>query len=88
MSDPLVPARVVDAAVAAIGPVRILVSSHAKSGGDGSPLDMTPDNLDIHWQINTKVDALAQPALHRAVPRGGCGRVKKRSDARIGHNSV
>ena len=49
---------------------------------------MTPDSLDIHWQINTKVDAPAQPALHRAVLRGGCGRVKKRSDARIGHNSV
>lgn len=51
---PLAPARVVDAAVAAIGPVRILVSNHAKSGGDGSLLDMTPDSLDIHWQVNTR----------------------------------
>ena len=48
MADPLAPARVVDAAVAAIGPVRILVSNHAKSGGDGSLLDMTPDSLDSH----------------------------------------
>jgi len=54
MADPLAPARIVDAAVAAIGPVRILISNHAKSGGDGSIFDMTPDSLDIHWQVNTR----------------------------------
>jgi 3-oxoacyl-[acyl-carrier protein] reductase len=44
----------VDAAVAAIGPVRILISNHAKSGGDGSLFAMTPDSLDLHWQVNAR----------------------------------
>ena len=54
MADPLAPLRIVDAAVAAIGPVRILINNHAKSGGDGSLFDMTPYSLDIHWQVNTR----------------------------------
>ncbi|MET3767741.1 3-oxoacyl-[acyl-carrier protein] reductase [Marisediminicola sp. UYEF4] len=54
MADPLAPSRIVDAAVAAIGPVRILISNHAKSGGDGSLFDMTPDSLDVHWHVNTR----------------------------------
>ena len=54
MADPMAPSRVVDAAVETIGPVRILISNHAKSGSDGSILDMTPETLDIHWQVNTR----------------------------------
>jgi 3-oxoacyl-[acyl-carrier protein] reductase len=54
MADPRSPSRLVDAAVAAIGPVRILISNHAKSGGDGSLFAMTPDSLDLHWQVNAR----------------------------------
>lgn len=54
MADPAAPSRVIDAAVEAIGPVRILVSNHARSGGDGSLFDMTPARLDSHWQVNAR----------------------------------
>ncbi|MFB9953804.1 SDR family oxidoreductase [Cellulomonas denverensis] len=36
------------------GRVDILVCNHAKSGDDGSILDMTPEALDAFWQANTR----------------------------------
>jgi 3-oxoacyl-[acyl-carrier protein] reductase len=36
------------------GTVDVLVCNHARSGGDGSILDMTPEVLDAFWQANTR----------------------------------
>lgn len=36
------------------GAVDVLVCNHARSGGDGSILDMTPEALDAFWQTNTR----------------------------------
>lgn len=36
------------------GTVDVLVCNHARSGGDGSILDMTPEVLDAFWQTNTR----------------------------------
>lgn len=46
--------RVVDEAARAVGRLDILVCNHARSGGDGSIFDMTPQRLDGHWQVNTR----------------------------------
>ncbi|NHT18896.1 SDR family oxidoreductase [Cellulomonas sp. IC4_254] len=48
----------VDALLAAArgltGSLDVLVCNHARSGGDGSVLDMTPEVLDAFWQTNTR----------------------------------
>lgn len=45
---------VLDAAFALTGDLDILVCNHAQSGGDGSILDMTPEQLDAFWNTNTR----------------------------------
>lgn len=54
LRDPAEVDRVVDAARALTGTVDVLVCNHARSGGDGSILDMTPEVLDAFWQTNTR----------------------------------
>ncbi len=54
LSDPEAPRQVIDAAVDAVGPARILVCNHARSGGDGSIFDMTAESLDSHWSVNAR----------------------------------
>lgn len=46
--------QVLDAAFALTGDVDILVCNHARSGGDGSILDMTAECLDAFWDTNTR----------------------------------
>ncbi|WP_159501947.1 SDR family oxidoreductase [Microbacterium sp. 18062] len=45
---------VIETAAALTGSVGILVCNHAKSGDDGSILDMTPERLDTFWDVNTR----------------------------------
>lgn len=47
-------AALVDEAHALTGRLDILVCNHARSGGDGSILDMTADRLDAFWDVNTR----------------------------------
>ncbi len=54
LADESQPAIVMDAAAALTGNVDILVCNHAKSGDDGSILDMTAARLDAFWHINTR----------------------------------
>ncbi|QCQ16507.1 SDR family oxidoreductase [Microbacterium sp. RG1] len=63
--------RVMDAAAAATGAVDILVCNHAKSGDDGSILDMTPARLDAFWQVNARSTLLltAEFARRKAPSR-------------------
>ncbi len=44
----------VDRACALTGRLDILVCNHARSGGDGSVLDMTAETLDAFWDTNTR----------------------------------
>lgn len=54
LADPVAPRSVVNAAVAAMGPLDILVCNHARSGGDGDLAEIDGDMLDAHWQVNTR----------------------------------
>ncbi|WAP53180.1 SDR family NAD(P)-dependent oxidoreductase [Arthrobacter sp. ATA002] len=47
-------AQVIDAAGSALGHLDILISNHARSGGDGTLAEMTSEKLDAHWQVNTR----------------------------------
>lgn len=53
----------IDAANALTGSLDILVCNHAKSGGDGSVLDMTPEALDAFWHTNTRSTLLLTRAF-------------------------
>ncbi|MGG7510413.1 SDR family oxidoreductase [Plantibacter sp. YIM 135249] len=63
------PRRLIDAASALTGRLDILVCNHAKSGGDGSILDMTPERLDAHWQVNARSTLLLTSAFAKAFSR-------------------
>lgn len=54
LGDPDAPERVVAAARDLTGTLDVLVCNHARSGGDGSLLDMTAEKLDGHWSVNTR----------------------------------
>lgn len=54
LTDATAVPSVVDAAFALTGNVDILVCNHARSGDDGSILDMTPERLDAFWDTNTR----------------------------------
>ncbi|PZQ88394.1 MAG: 3-ketoacyl-ACP reductase [Leifsonia xyli] len=54
LTDPQSIGRVIDCAAALSGSVDILVCNHAKSGDDGSILDMTPERLDAFWEVNSR----------------------------------
>lgn len=43
-----------DAAFSLTGGLDIIVCNHARSGDDGSILDMTPERLDAFWDTNTR----------------------------------
>lgn len=51
---PDVAASVITQAVALTGTLDILVCNHAKSGDDGSILDMSPERLTAMWEVNTR----------------------------------
>lgn len=53
----------INAANALTGSLDILVCNHAKSGGDGSILDMTPEALDAFWDTNTRSTLLLTRAF-------------------------
>lgn len=54
LTDASTVAEVMDAAANMTGNLDILVCNHARSGGDGSILDMTADRLDAFWDTNTR----------------------------------
>ncbi len=65
--------RLMDAASGLTGRLDILVCNHAKSGGDGSILDMTGDRLDAFWSTNARSTLLltAEFARRLAPPQSG-----------------
>lgn len=54
LSDPASVPEVIGAATALTGALDVLVCNHAKSGDDGSILDMTPERLSAFWEVNTR----------------------------------
>lgn len=68
LSDPSTIAGVIDTAEELAGGLGVLVCNHAKSGDDGSILDMTPERLSAFWEVNTRATMLltAEFARRRA----------------------
>ncbi|GAA4713582.1 3-oxoacyl-[acyl-carrier protein] reductase [Promicromonospora umidemergens] len=54
LRDPVQVDKLFDDARALTGSVDLLVCNHARSGGDGSILDMSPTALDAFWETNTR----------------------------------
>jgi 3-oxoacyl-[acyl-carrier protein] reductase len=75
LGDPEAPARVLDAAEAAVGPLTALVNVHAHSEAGGL-LEATPEQLDRHWAVNARGTALLSAEFSRRY-RGepGAGRI-------------
>ncbi|MFD6098048.1 SDR family oxidoreductase [Nocardiopsis flavescens] len=66
LADPDAPERLVAAARDLTGSLHVLVCNHARSGGDGSILDMTAERLDGHWAVNTRSTLLLTSHFARA----------------------
>lgn len=54
LRDPAAVPAVIETAAAVAGGLDILICNHAKSGDDGSILDMTPERLDAFWEANSR----------------------------------
>lgn len=64
--------QLLQAATALTGNLDILVCNHAKSGDDGSILDMTAERLDAMWNANTRSTMLLTRAFaERHMPNAG-----------------
>ncbi|MET2011159.1 SDR family oxidoreductase [Microbacterium chocolatum] len=82
LSDAAAIPRVIDAAASITGSVEILVCNHARSGGDGSILDMTPETLDAFWDVNTRATLLLTSAF--AARRHTPGERRRPGDRIVG----
>jgi 3-oxoacyl-[acyl-carrier protein] reductase len=77
LADPTTVPTVIEAARAHTGGVDILVCNHAKSGDDGSILDMTPARLDAFWDVNTRSTLLLTAEFARLVAPTGEGAARR-----------
>lgn len=66
LADAEAPEQVIRAALGLTGSLEILVCNHARSGGDGSILDMTPEALDGHWSVNARSTIMLTQHFARA----------------------
>jgi 3-oxoacyl-[acyl-carrier protein] reductase len=66
LADPAAPASLMEAALALTGSLDILVCNHARSGSDGSLLDVTSDMLDGHFFVNTRSTVLLTSLFAKA----------------------
>lgn len=82
-SDPAEVSRLVDAATALTGHLDILVCNHAKSGGDGSIMDMTAATLDSMWDANARSTLLLTRAFAEQVVGAHAGDVSSQPGERI-----
>lgn len=70
LTDPAAPDHLVDAAVAALGPLRGMVLSHAESR-DSTILDTTVESFDRHMVVNARASWQLVAAFARQVKDGG-----------------
>lgn len=73
----------IDEAAALTGGLDILVCNHAKSGDDGSILDMTPERLDAFWDVNTRATLLLTAAFARRFAEPPASETPRRPGDRI-----
>ena len=73
---PEAPAAVVDRAVQLFGHVDVLVVNHATSSGQQTLSDVTAEELDLSWAVNTRASVLLTQAFAaQHDDRRGGGRV-------------
>jgi 3-oxoacyl-[acyl-carrier protein] reductase len=65
LTGPTVPDDLVDAAVAGLGALDILVCDHARSGGDGALGELDAAMIDGHYAANTRSSLLLAQAFAR-----------------------
>jgi 3-oxoacyl-[acyl-carrier protein] reductase len=58
LADASAAAPLIEQAAAVTGRLDILVCNHARSGGDGSLLEATAEQLDAHWAVNARASFL------------------------------
>lgn len=75
MADPDAPARVVDAALAEFGRLDVVVSNHARNGGDTGLAEVTPQMLDGHWAVDARSAILLAQAFAARRTSGPGGRL-------------
>lgn len=63
LAGPDAAAAMIEATVAELGHLDILVCNHARSGGDGPLAVQSADSLDSHWRVNTRSTLLATQAF-------------------------
>ncbi len=63
LSDAPTAERVVSAAVDRLGGLDILVCNQARSGGDGPLLSLSPEQIDGHFDVNTRATLLLTQAF-------------------------
>lgn len=63
------PAALVEQAAAALGGLEALVCNHASSGHDGRLEQVSAQDLDHHWRVNTRASLLAVKAFAALGPR-------------------
>ncbi|MFS0713150.1 SDR family oxidoreductase [Microbacterium sp. 2P01SA-2] len=83
LSVPTAAAELIDEAAAVTGGLDILVCNHAKSGDDGSILDMTPARLDAFWDVNTRATLLLTSAFARRLATTPASDTPRRPGDRI-----
>lgn len=66
LSDPANVSVVFEVAAALTGGVDIVVCNHARSGDDGSIVDMTAERLDAHWDVNARATILLTAEFARS----------------------
>lgn len=83
LADPASVPMLIEAARGLGGRLELLVCNHAKSGDDGSILDMTPERLDAFWQVNTRSTLLLTAGFARTVG-GDSDAAPRRPGERLG----
>lgn len=82
LSDPALIPTLIDAASTLKGRLDLLICNQAKSGRDGSILDMTAERLDAHWEANARASLLLTAEFARRIA-GDPGAEAKRPGDRI-----
>ncbi|MDQ3628686.1 MAG: SDR family oxidoreductase [Actinomycetota bacterium] len=75
LAEPTAPAQVVAQAVDAFGHLDIAVCNQARSGGDGTLLDLDAAMLDAHWQVDARAALLLTQQFARQHDGRAGGRV-------------
>ncbi|RRD05149.1 SDR family oxidoreductase [Arachnia propionica] len=81
LSDATAVPALMDAAFALTGTLDVVVCNHARSGGDGSIVDMTPERLDAFWDTNTRSTILLTAEFARRRSGLGGGESSRPGDA-------